>query len=182
MASNAFPIKCIVTALVLSCATSSGAETLDEMFGALSKAGPEEAARIEERIARAWSDSGSATIDLIWSRGAEAMEQGDWAAAVEHFTAALDYAPGFAEAYNGRATAFFQQGRFGPALDDIRQVLVLEPRHFGAMRGLGLILEELGEEATALEVYRRILAIHPHLADVARSAERLELMLDGRPI
>lgn len=160
-----------------------GAETLDEMFDSLATAeSAEEAARIEARIASEWSKSGSPAIDLLWQRGRDALEAGEAEAAIEHFTAAIDHAPGFAEAWHGRATAHFLAERYGPALDDIRETLVLNPRHFGAMRGLAIILEQIGDAETSIEVIDRILAIHPFMEDVAEARNRLTLRLDGVPL
>lgn len=182
MITCASPFKCIVTSLLVTLAAApAGAETLDEMFQALKEAGPQEAQRIEGRIAERWSDSGSAAIDLIFDRGAAALQEGDYKTAVEHFTAAIDHAPDFAEAYNGRATAYYMQDLYGPSLSDIRRVLQLNPRHFGAMRGFAVILEDLDRREDALETYKRVQAIHPHLADVASSIDRLERETGGQP-
>ena len=82
-------------------------------------------------------------MDLLLQRGQEAMEAGDLDAAIEHFTALTDHAPDFAEGWNARATAFFQDERYGPALADIERTLALNPDHFGALMGLAMILEQL---------------------------------------
>ena len=111
-----------------------------------------------------------------------ACAAGDYAAAIEHFTAVVDHAPDFAEGYNGRATAYYFAGLIGPALDDIRQTLVLNPRHFGALRGFGAILEQLGQDEQALEVYGKVLALSPHAPDMEEAAERLEQKLLGRSL
>ncbi|WP_246003749.1 tetratricopeptide repeat protein [Histidinibacterium lentulum] len=170
-------------AVILCMGAPATAETVDEMFERLAAASSaEEARRIEARIATEWSKSGSPAIDLLWQRGRDALEAGDAHAAIEHFTAAIDHAPGFAEAWHGRATAYFMAEAFGPALDDIRETLVLNPRHFGAMRGLAIIMEQIGEEETSIEVMDRILAIHPFMEDVAEARNRLTLRLDGLPL
>src|SRR5690606_3470319 len=91
----------------------------------------------EADILREWSKSGSPAMDLLLKRGREAMEAGDLKAAIEHLTALTDHAPEFAEGWNARATAYFLAGAFGPSVDDIRHTLALNPRHFGALAGLG---------------------------------------------
>lgn len=170
-------------ALMVCLGGAGAAETLDEMFESLAGAeSAEEARRIEARIATEWSKSGSPAIDLLWQRGRDALEEGDAEAAIEHFSAAIDHAPGFPEAWHGRATAYFMAERYGPALDDIRETLVLNPRHFGAMRGLAIIMEQIGDEETSIEVIDRILAIHPFMEDVAEARNRLTLRLDGVPL
>lgn len=168
----------IVAAFVLfflACVPVSAQTTeLDALFDKLLTADDRTAPRIEQDIWREWSRSGSPAMDLLLERGRKAMQQGDWAAAIEHLTALTDHAPDFAEGWNARATAYFQAGLYGPSIQDIRHVLALNPRHFGALAGFGAILEELDRPKEALEVYRAALAIHPHLAGVLESVKRLE--------
>ncbi len=134
---------------------------------------------IEKRIWTAWSRSGSAAMDLLLKRGQDAIDAGDFAAAVEHLTALVDHAPDFAEAYDTRALAYYKLGRYGPALADIATTLRLNPHHFGAMSGLASILEETDRDREALEVYRRILEIHPHKPEAREGARRLEQKIEG---
>lgn len=184
MTNRFFRRKHIVTTLFVTfwCSLPLGAETLDDMFDALPNADPADAARIEERIIGKWSKSGSASMDMLLQRGNEALEGEDYGAAIEHLTAAIDHDPQFAEAYHSRATAYYLAGYMGPALDDIRQALVLNPRHFGALRGFAIILEEIGRSQDALEVYHQIASIHPHMLGVAPAIERLEHQLQGEPL
>ena len=107
------------------------------------------------------------------------MAAGDVAAAIEHFTALTDHAPDFAEGWNARATAYFQAGELGPSVNDIAQTLTLNPRHFGALSGLGMIFEQLEQPEKALEAYEAALAIHPHLEGVIEAVERLEAETAG---
>lgn len=156
--------------------------TLDELYQELATADESTYVRIERQIIARWENSGSAAMDLLLRRGKDALDNGAPDEALEHFTALVDHAPQFAEGYYGRASAYYLLGRIGPALDDIRQVLALNPRHFEAMRGLALIMEELERPADALEVYEMVLAIHPN-ADVALDAvARLELQLEGQAL
>ncbi|WP_420712561.1 tetratricopeptide repeat protein [Frigidibacter sp. RF13] len=135
--------------------------------------------RAQNQILAEWEKSGSPAFDLLLKRGQEAMEAGDFDAAIEHLTALTDQAPEFAEGWNARATAFFLEGRFGPSVSDIEHVLALEPRHFGAISGLGLILQELGRKEQALKAFRASLAIHPHQDGISQAAEALEQELSG---
>jgi tetratricopeptide (TPR) repeat protein len=102
--------------------------------------------------------------------------------AIEHFTALIDHAPDFAEGYNARATAYFQTGDLGPSVSDIAKTLTLNPRHFGALSGLGMIFEQLDEPDKALEVYQAALAINPHMPDVKDAVKRLETQLAGQDL
>lgn len=136
--------------------------------------------RVERQIIAAWSKSGSPAMDLLLQRGRDALGAGETEAAIEHLTALTDHAPDFAEGWNARATAYFRAGRYGPAMADIAQALALNPLHFGALSGLGTILEETGRHPQALEVYRAARAIHPHQPVLVRAVERLERRVAGR--
>ena len=138
--------------------------------------------RIERQILNAWGQSGSASVDYLFQRGEAALQAGQAAEAIDHFSAVLDYAPDFAEAWNGRATAYFLANRLGQSLSDIEQVLRLNPRHFGALAGLGIILEQLDRPEEALAAYRASLAIHPHQQQVIDSVARLELASAGQAL
>lgn len=170
--------------LFLTCAAAQAEDTakLDGLFERLRTAGAAEAGRIETEIWIEWSKSGSPTMDLLLQRGKDAMNLGDSGQAIEHFTAVIDHAPDFAEAWNARATAYYMAGEFGPSVADIAQVLTLNPRHFGALSGLAMILEESGKPETALAAYRAALAIHPHLQGAAEAVERLETEAEGQEL
>jgi len=158
---------------------AAGADTLDGLMQQLKSANDATWKPIEDKIWAAWSRSGSAAMDLLLKRGRDAIDAQDYDAAIEHLTALIDHAPDFAEGYDARALAYYQSGRYGPALQDIRHVLSLNPRHFGALAGLAAILEEAGKPKKALEVYRKVLAIHPHKPDVLKAVKRLEDSLGG---
>ena len=176
--------KHIVTALVLTVGHSIplGAADLDDLFADLQSSPPETQARIAEKIVNEWEKSGSASLDLLLRRGKDALENRELDVALDHFSALIDHDPDFAEGYNGRATVYFLLGMTGPALDDLRTLLVKSPRHFAGMRGVGVILEELGRPADALEVYRAVLQIYPAYEGITEAVERLELELEGQAI
>ena len=162
-------------------AQASG-DGLDDLYDTLRTAPPELADAIETQIWEEWSDSGSAALDVLLERGREALRDGDVDAAIRHFTALVDWAPGFAEAWNGRATAYFQADLYGPAMADIREALRLNPRHFGAMSGLAWILEETGKPDQALAVWREVLALHPHADGAEDALRRLAVSVEGTDI
>jgi len=175
----------IVAALLLIFFGSAGlAQTsaLDDLFDRLPAAEAREARQIEREIWIEWSKSGSAAMDLLLERGRDARAAGSPDVAVEHLTALIDHAPDFAEGWNARATAYFQTGDLGPAISDIGHVLTLNPRHFAALTGLGMIFEQLDRPEQALEVYRVALAINPHLSDVKDAVTRLEKTAIGQDL
>ena len=161
---------------------SAGEAELDALFKRLQSADSETWEPIEQEIWAEWSNSGSAAADLLLNRGRSAMAAGDLEAAIEHLTALTDYAPDFAEGWNARATAYFQANLYGPSVDDIGRVLALNPRHFGALSGLGMILEELGYEKEALKAYREVQEIHPHRPNVQEAIDRLQREVAGQDL
>jgi tetratricopeptide (TPR) repeat protein len=160
-------------------ASGDAQDRLDALFAELAEPDQADWPRIEAEIIRHWSRSGSAAMDLLLRRGTEAMEQEDWIAAVEHLSALVDHAPDFAEGWNARATAFYMMEEHALAIADIEVVLSLNPRHFGALSGLAVILEAMGDPSLALEAQRAALALHPHRPEVIRAVERLERRIGG---
>jgi len=160
----------------------AAADDLDDLFAQLADAGEGEHAPIARDILRAWDSTGSAAMDLLLRRANDALEDGTPEIAVEHFTALIDHAPDFAEGYHGRASAYYALDLVGPALDDLRQVLVLEPRHFDAMFGLGVIMEGLEQPDNALAVYQMVLEIYPFEERALDAVARLTLQLEGQAL
>ncbi len=169
----------ITVCLCLTLAAVADEAELDALFERLRTPELPEWQEVERQIWTEWSKSGSDTMDLLLERGRAAMVEGDHLAAIEHLTALTDHAPDFAEGWNARATAYFNAGQYGPSIKDIERTLALNPRHFGAMSGLGQILAELGFETEALDILRRAIAIHPHRPDLKSSIEFLEARVDG---
>lgn len=151
---------------------------LDQLFAQLQEADPQEAGRIAREIELEWSKSGSPAMDLLLKRGTDAFEAGDSRAAVEHFTALTDHAPGFAQGWHMRSLAYAELGLFGPALADIERALALQPRHYNAIASLGGILAEIDRPDMAIEAFEQVLAIHPHHQDVSEALEHLQ-RVDG---
>lgn len=155
---------------------------LDELYAELAQPDLKDWEKVERQIWREWSRSGSASMDLLLRRGRTAMEKGDFSKAIAHFTALTDHAPDFAEGWNARATAFFNAEEYGLSIADIQRTLALNPRHFGALQGLGRILEELDQQENALAAYKAAAAIHPHREGLKDAIERLERTVSGQDI
>jgi len=172
--------KHTVTALALTVMITlpslAQADKIDDLFAQL-QAVPddqgEQSARIVGQINAIWSDSGSASMDLLLKRGADALQDGDTQAAIEHYSALVDHAPDFAAGYNARAQAYLIAGYFGPALVDLHTALALNPRHFDAMKGIGIIQEEIGEPEQALESFRKALELNPSDKDLQMAIAHL---------
>lgn len=154
---------------------------LDFLFGAL-KAAPDDvtAKAVEERIWAVWARSPSDTTNLLMSRVKTAIDKKNLDLAVKLLDAVVKIRPDYVEAWNRRATLFYMQRKYGRALADIAQVLRREPRHFGALSGLGLILQDIGEDRLALIAYRRALAVYPRLQRVPDLVKELSEKVEGR--
>ena len=175
-------VAALLAAAALQAPVSADEAELEALFEGLKTAEPAQALQIENRIQEIWSRSGSDAMDLLLDRGREALTEGDTTLAIHHFTALIDHAPEFAEGYNGRATAYFQAERYGLSLEDIRRTLSLNPRHFGAMSGLALILEELGHPEDALAAWREVQAINPSREGLSDAIRRLERQVEGETL
>jgi tetratricopeptide (TPR) repeat protein len=156
---------------------------LDFLFGAL-KVAPDEASakNIEDRIWAVWLTSGSDTCNLLMSRVKTAVDAERYDLAIRLLDSIIELKPTYIEAWNRRATVFFLKKDYGSALADLRQVLAREPRHFGALSGLGAIMLDVGDEKNALDAYRRALAIDPHLKGIADKVKTLTEKVEGRDI
>jgi tetratricopeptide (TPR) repeat protein len=158
-------------------------QNLDKLFEALKIAPTDESAKfVENRIWALWVASGGDTAGLLMGRVKTAVDAKDFDLAIKLLTAIIEIRPDYIEAWNRRATVLYLQKDFGSALADIREVLAREPRHFGALSGLGMILQEIGDEKHALDAFRRALAVHPHLERIPDMVKKLTEKVEGRDI
>jgi tetratricopeptide (TPR) repeat protein len=156
---------------------------IDFLFEALKVAPDDESAKaIENRIWALWLASGSDTADLLMSRVKQATEAKNLDLAIRLLGAIIEIRPNYVEAWNRRATLYFLKKDYNNAMADIREVLAREPRHFGALAGLGTILVEFGDEKHALDALRKALEIHPRLAGIADEVRSLKEKVEGRDI
>src|SRR3954470_24083652 len=156
---------------------------LDFLFGAL-KAAPDEASakHVEARIWAIWLQTPSDTAALLMSRAKAALDAKQPDVALKLLDALIKLRPDYIEAWNRRATLYYLQNDYTRSLADIEQVLSREPRHFGALAGLGMIMQDLGDDRRALDAFRKALAINPHLERVPDLVKTLTEKVDGRDI
>ena len=156
---------------------------LDFLFGAL-KAAPDEASakHVEARIWALWLQTPSDTAALLMARAKAAMDAQQIDVAQKLLDAVVKLRPDYIEAWNRRATLYYLRNDYAHSLQDIEQVLVREPRHFGALAGLGMIMQDLGDEKRALDAFRKALAINPHLEKVPGLVKILSEKVEGRDI
>lgn len=148
--------------------------TLETLYDQLAEPGRDDWKRVEQEILRRWQQSGSDSMDLLLEQGNAALQGRDLETALGHFSALVDHAPEFAEAWNARATTFFLMGEYSLAIADVEHVLALNPQHFGALQGLAVMFEQMGQTDLALDALRAVHDIHPNQPDVQASIERLE--------
>jgi tetratricopeptide (TPR) repeat protein len=143
-----------------------------------------EAQRLERQIWTIWLDYGGADelVPQLLQRGSAALLRRDYVVAEAAFTALVDRAPDFAEAWDRRAVTRFLRGDCAGAIQDIDRTLALQPRHFGALFGLGLCRAALGDYQAALDAFERVLAVDPHYAPARSQAERVRKFLAGYPL
>src|SRR6186713_639929 len=158
-------------------------KNLDFLFGAL-KAAPDEASakHVEARIWAIWIQTPSDTAALLMARAKTAVDAKKIEVAIKLLDSVVKLRPDYVEAWNRRATLYYMQNDYTHSLEDIRQVLIREPRHFGALAGLGMIMQEIGDERRALEAFRKALAVNPHLEKVPELVKTLTEKVEGRDI
>jgi tetratricopeptide (TPR) repeat protein len=164
-------------------ANQNSPRSLEFLFGALKVAPDDETARnVEARIWAQWTQTSSDTVALLMFRAKTAMEAKQLDVARKLLDAVVRLKPDYVEGWNRRATLAYRTNDYNRSLDDIQEVLKREPRHFGALAGLGMILQELGEEKRALEAFRKALMINPRLEKVPEIVRTLTEKVEGRDI
>lgn len=148
----------------------------------LNAAGAEAAQSIELQIWHIWYQHDDNAIVQLVKQGEAAMGRRDFRSALRSFDQVVQIAPGFAEGWNRRATLNYLMGRYEASLADIEKTLALEPRHFGALSGRGLVYTALKQLEPALRSFEAALVVHPHLAGARLNAEAIRKELGDRDI
>ena len=143
---------------------------------------PQEAVEVDRRIWLLWLHSEDKAVNRLMAQGVIAMQRGALDRALDRFDEIVGRAPDFAEGWNKRATVLYMMGRHRESVADVQQVLNLEPRHYGALSGLGMILVVIGQEEDALEWLRRALELNPYLDGIRLLADELGERLKGKRI
>jgi len=162
-------------------ATPLTEETLDGLFTRLAGSEDEkEAKAVEFEILKRFHSSGSDTTDLLMSWVSKAMDEEKFPVALDILDQITILEPEFAEGWNKRATVHYMMGEYGRSIADIEKALALEPRHFGALSGLGLILRDIGETSRALEAFEEALKVHPYLGNAKDMVKTLKAEASDR--
>lgn len=173
-------LKPLILAAILLAGQASAAPS-DEMFQKLHDAPSEsEANDAAQDIWAAWMESGSPTVDMIMERAVDAQTVGEYDTARALYDRAIMIEPDYAEAWSRRASLFLNDENFPEALRDLNEALRLEPRHFGAWAGLGIMMETMGAEKEALDAYRQALDIYPFMTQALQAEKRLAKQAEGQ--
>ena len=143
-------------------------DELDQLFGKLRN----QDSKAQDRIWELWAQSDSATADILLQQATKAISGGETKIALAILDQIVKSYPDFAEAYNKRAALHFMKGNNEDALADLNRVLDIEPRHFDAMAGRGLVLEEMGKDKDAIQALRDALLVNPSM-DAIKAALRI---------
>ena len=158
-------------------------EQADELFSRLAKTtDEEEAAGIVSALERLRLRSGSDASDLLMERALKAMQGENYPLALALLDSIVDLRPDWTEAWNKRATVRYFAGDSRGSMADIAETLKREPRHIGALAGMGAILEEAGRREDALRAYQRGLEIAPHYQPLQEAFDRLKAELAGQAL
>lgn len=138
------------------------------------------AQRLERSIYSEWSKSGSASADLLLQRGQAAIEAREYRDAIDHLQVATELAPDFAHAWHLLGLAYFQTDYFGPSMAALERALMLNPDHFGALQGVAVVNELVGNAQLAYQAYERAGEMRPHDSEIAAGLDRLSAIAQGR--
>ena len=141
-----------------------------------------EAADITQQIWQHWYQSDIAGVAALMQRGEMSMRRAQYDEAIQYFTEIIELAPTFAEGWNRRATAYYLIGEYQQSSDDVAKTLALEPRHFGALSGQGLIYLQLQERELALRYMNKALQENPHLPALRDRIKMIQKMIDDEII
>ncbi len=183
-------IRALIVILGLLCwtavpatADSGDSQALNRLFDALKGArDASEGNRLTSLIWQIWNHPDDPETGELMAEGRNALDKLDFNTALDRFGAVIKRAPELAEGWNKRATVYYVMGDFKASIRDIQQVLRLEPRHFGALAGLGMNYDALGDKQQALNAWRRALDANPHLEDAPVRIRQLEKDLQKQNI
>jgi tetratricopeptide (TPR) repeat protein len=181
-------IMFLATAMLLLAYTPANADQndpkLDKLFAALQTSlSNANAASLEREIWAIWTRyPDDQAINYQMDRAIKMIDAGQLDDAEAMFSAIISRKPAFAEAWNKRATVRFFRGDDAGSANDILQVIKLEPRHFGALSGLGMIKVRGGDLQGALQAYRAAQRINPFLPNIEVIIDKLGQRLNGRAL
>jgi Flp pilus assembly protein TadD len=163
--------------------TAIRGQMLDDLFSRLQRTSDQsEAQALALSIQHIWFQTRSDTATLMMQRAVQSIQASQYPLALSLLDKIVILEPRWAEAWNQRATARFLADDSEGAMADIDQVMKLEPRHFGALAGMGAILQRSGLDKQALRIYSQSLSLYPMQPDLQKVVQKLKLTVEGRDI
>lgn len=121
-----------------------------------------------------WYEVDDPKVIEYFEKGIQAMNLRNYPLAIRFFNNLIEEDPNFAEGWNKRATVHFMMGNYDQSMNDIVKTLELEPRHFGALDGMGLIFIHQGQFQQAIDVYDKMLEIFPFSVKTMDKKKRIQ--------
>ena len=172
-------MRIIAVLILLAYSLASPADqndpVLDDLFEQLAiTTSDEEASKITREIWKRWTANDDPNVSQLMQIGIRALNYSTYRKALQSFDRVIEIAPEFAEGWNKRATLYYHIKEYRRSIDDIKKTLRLEPRHFGAWSGLGLVSIAQENYAGALAAFKKALSINPHISNIHRYVQKLE--------
>jgi tetratricopeptide (TPR) repeat protein len=172
-------MRIIVALILLAYSLASPADqndpALDGLFERLAiTTSDEEASNITHEIWQRWTANDDPEVSQLMQIGIRALNYSTYRKALQSFDRVIEIAPEFAEGWNKRATLYYHIKEYRRSIDDIKKTLRLEPRHFGAWSGLGLVSIAQENYSGALAAFKKALSINPHISNIRRYVQKLE--------
>ena len=172
-------MRIIAVLILLAYSLASPADqndpTLDGLFERLAiTTSDEEASNITHEIWQRWTANDDPNVSQLMQIGIRALNYSTYRKALQSFDRVIEIAPEFAEGWNKRATLYYHIKEYRRSIDDIKKTLRLEPRHFGAWSGLGLVSIAQENYSGALAAFKKALSINPHIANIRRYVQKLK--------
>ena len=172
-------MRIIAVLILLAYSLASPADqndpALDDLFEQLAvTTSDEEASNITREIWQRWTANDDPDVSQLMQIGIRALNYSTYRKALQSFDRVIEIAPEFAEGWNKRATLYYHIKEYRRSIDDIKKTLRLEPRHFGAWSGLGLVSIAQENYSDALAAFKKALSINPHISNIRRYVQKLE--------
>ena len=172
-------MRIIAVLILLAYSLASPADqndpALDDLFERLAvTTSDEEASNITHEIWQRWTANDDPNVSQLMQIGIRALNYSTYRKALQSFDRVIEIAPEFAEGWNKRATLYYHIKEYRRSIDDIKETLRLEPRHFGAWSGLGLVSIAQENYSGALAAFKKALSINPHIPNIRRYVQKLK--------
>ena len=167
----------IVTALIFSSSlvpADQKDDRLENLFITLSSSSDKQIIRsTENQIWEIWFSHPNSDVERLMQIGVQRMNNSRQSEAMIIFNRLVENFPNYAEAWNRRATLHYIVGNYQESINDIERVLSLEPRHFGALSGLGLVYLQLDQLSKAKQAFEDLIEVHPNSPNAKENLRRV---------